>query len=99
VLPHGGDWPPDDDPPERYDRVGTASAHRAGDSERLALYDNECGGGHRHRGDRRLRRGRHHPRATRFRRIVDPLLAAYYAVPTFIFYPMLVAILGLIARR
>ena len=31
----------------------------------------------------------------RFRRIVDPLLAAYYAVPTFIFYPMLVAILGL----
>jgi len=26
---------------------------------------------------------------------VDPLLAAYYAVPTFIFYPMLVAILGL----
>jgi NitT/TauT family transport system permease protein len=31
----------------------------------------------------------------RLRRIVDPLLAAYYAVPTFIFYPMLVAILGL----
>jgi len=33
------------------------------------------------------------------RRIVDPLLAAYYAVPTFIFYPLLVAILGLNARR
>lgn len=31
----------------------------------------------------------------RLRRVVDPLLAAYYAVPTFIFYPMLVAILGL----
>lgn len=31
----------------------------------------------------------------RLRRIVDPLLAAYYAVPTFIFYPLLVAILGL----
>ena len=31
----------------------------------------------------------------RLRRVIDPLLAAYYAVPTFIFYPMLVAILGL----
>jgi NitT/TauT family transport system permease protein len=31
----------------------------------------------------------------RLRRIVDPLLAAYYAVPTFIFYPLLVAMLGL----
>lgn len=31
----------------------------------------------------------------RLRRIVDPLLAAYYAVPSFIFYPLLVAMLGL----
>lgn len=31
----------------------------------------------------------------RLRRLIDPLLAAYYAVPTFIFYPVLVAILGL----
>lgn len=31
----------------------------------------------------------------RFRRAVDPLLAAYYAVPIFIFYPLLVALFGL----
>lgn len=31
----------------------------------------------------------------RLRRLVDPLLAAYYAVPTFIFYPLFVALLGL----
>ncbi len=31
----------------------------------------------------------------RVRRAVDPLLASYYAVPTFIFYPLLVALLGL----
>jgi NitT/TauT family transport system permease protein len=31
----------------------------------------------------------------RLRRAVDPLLAAYYAVPGFIFYPLLVALFGL----
>lgn len=31
----------------------------------------------------------------RVRRVVDPLLAAYYSVPTFVFYPLLVALLGL----
>jgi NitT/TauT family transport system permease protein len=31
----------------------------------------------------------------RLRRTVDPLLASYYAVPTFIFYPLLVTLLGL----
>jgi NitT/TauT family transport system permease protein len=31
----------------------------------------------------------------RLRRVTDPLLASYYAVPTFIFYPLLVAFLGL----
>lgn len=31
----------------------------------------------------------------RLRRAVDPLLAAYYAVPIFIFYPLLVALFGL----
>ncbi len=31
----------------------------------------------------------------RLRRAIDPLLASYYAVPTFIFYPLLVALLGL----
>jgi len=31
----------------------------------------------------------------RLRRAVDPLLASYYSVPTFIFYPLLVALLGL----
>ena len=31
----------------------------------------------------------------RLRRTVDPLLASYYSVPTFIFYPLLVALLGL----
>jgi len=31
----------------------------------------------------------------RLRRVVAPLLAAYYAVPTFIFYPVLVVLLGL----
>ena len=31
----------------------------------------------------------------RLRRLVDPLLAAYYAVPTFVFYPLLVTLLGL----
>ncbi len=33
--------------------------------------------------------------APRLRRAVDPLLAAYYAVPAFIFYPLLVALFGL----
>ena len=33
--------------------------------------------------------------APRLRRAVDPLLASYYSVPTFIFYPLLVALLGL----
>ena len=31
----------------------------------------------------------------RLRRIVDPILASYYSVPTFVFYPLLVALLGL----
>jgi NitT/TauT family transport system permease protein len=31
----------------------------------------------------------------RLRDLVDPLLASYYSVPTFIFYPLLVALLGL----
>jgi len=31
----------------------------------------------------------------RLRRVLDPLLASYYSVPTFIFYPFLVALLGL----
>ena len=31
----------------------------------------------------------------RVRRVVDPLLASYYSVPTFVFYPLLVALLGL----
>ena len=34
-------------------------------------------------------------RQSRLRDIVDPLLASYYSVPTFIFYPLLVALLGL----
>jgi NitT/TauT family transport system permease protein len=33
--------------------------------------------------------------APRLRRALDPLLASYYSVPTFIFYPLLVALLGL----
>jgi len=33
--------------------------------------------------------------APRLRRAADPLLAAYYAVPGFIFYPLLVALFGL----
>jgi NitT/TauT family transport system permease protein len=31
----------------------------------------------------------------RLRRAIDPLLASYYSVPTFVFYPLLVALLGL----
>ncbi len=31
----------------------------------------------------------------RLRRLCDPLLASYYAVPFFVFYPLLIAILGL----
>lgn len=34
-------------------------------------------------------------RAPRLRALIDPLLASYYSVPTFIFYPLLVALLGL----
>ncbi len=34
-------------------------------------------------------------RIARLRDMVDPLLASYYSVPTFIFYPVLVALLGL----
>ena len=33
--------------------------------------------------------------APRLRRVADPLLAAWYAVPGFIFYPLLVALFGL----
>jgi NitT/TauT family transport system permease protein len=33
----------------------------------------------------------------RLRRAVDPLLASYYAVPIFVFYPLLVALFGLSA--
>jgi len=33
--------------------------------------------------------------APRLRLALDPLLASYYSVPTFIFYPLLVALLGL----
>ena len=31
----------------------------------------------------------------RLRRTIEPVLASYYAVPTFVFYPLLVALLGL----
>jgi len=31
----------------------------------------------------------------RLRRAIEPLLASYYSVPTFVFYPLLVALLGL----
>src|SRR5262249_17986108 len=34
-------------------------------------------------------------RTPRLRDVLDPLLASYYSVPTFIFYPVLVALLGL----
>jgi NitT/TauT family transport system permease protein len=34
-------------------------------------------------------------RSPRLRDAADPLLASYYSVPTFIFYPLLVALLGL----
>ena len=34
-------------------------------------------------------------RFSRLRDVADPLLASYYSVPTFIFYPLLVALLGL----
>jgi NitT/TauT family transport system permease protein len=34
-------------------------------------------------------------RSLRLRGVVGPLLASYYSVPTFIFYPLLVALLGL----
>ena len=33
--------------------------------------------------------------APRARRAMDPVLASYYSVPTFIFYPLMVALLGL----
>lgn len=34
-------------------------------------------------------------RSARLRAVIDPLLASYYSVPTFIFYPLLVALLGI----
>ena len=33
--------------------------------------------------------------ATRLRRALDPLLASYYAVPTFVFYPLFIVLFGL----
>ncbi len=33
--------------------------------------------------------------APRLRRVLDPLLASYYSVPTFVFYPLLIVMLGL----
>ena len=34
-------------------------------------------------------------RAPRLRRALDPLLASYYAVPTFVFYPLFIVLFGL----
>ena len=34
-------------------------------------------------------------RLPRLRRAIDPLLASYYAVPTFLFYPLFIVLLGL----
>jgi NitT/TauT family transport system permease protein len=34
-------------------------------------------------------------RAPRIRRALDPLLASYYAVPTFVFYPLFIVLFGL----
>jgi ABC-type nitrate/sulfonate/bicarbonate transport system permease component len=34
-------------------------------------------------------------RLPRLRRAIDPLLASYYAVPTFMFYPLLIVLFGL----
>src|SRR5262245_57318676 len=34
-------------------------------------------------------------RMPRVRRALDPLLASYYAVPTFVFYPLLIVLFGL----
>jgi NitT/TauT family transport system permease protein len=34
-------------------------------------------------------------RLPRFRRALDPLLASYYAIPTFIFYPLFIVLFGL----
>lgn len=34
-------------------------------------------------------------RLPRFRRAADPLLASYYAVPTFVFYPLFIVLFGL----
>jgi NitT/TauT family transport system permease protein len=34
-------------------------------------------------------------RVARLRRVVSPVLAAYYAVPTFVFYPLMVVLFGL----
>lgn len=31
----------------------------------------------------------------RLRRVLEPLLASYYAIPTFVFYPVLLAVLGM----
>jgi NitT/TauT family transport system permease protein len=31
----------------------------------------------------------------RLRRLLDPMLASYYSVPTFVFYPLLIVLLGL----
>ena len=46
--------------------------------------------------DRRLgRRACCCTRLTRLRRALDPLLASYYAVPTFVFYPLFIVLFGL----
>ncbi|MEA3021453.1 MAG: hypothetical protein QOK01_305, partial [Alphaproteobacteria bacterium] len=34
-------------------------------------------------------------KAPRLRRALDPLLASYYAVPTFVFYPLFIVLFGL----
>jgi NitT/TauT family transport system permease protein len=34
-------------------------------------------------------------RLRRLRRVLSPILAAYYAVPTFVFYPLMIVLLGL----
>lgn len=31
----------------------------------------------------------------RLRRMIDPLLSAYYSIPTFVFYPLLIAVFGI----
>ena len=67
---------------------------QANDADRPHLRHRHCGGADR-RGGVALRSASSSTRCRALRQALDPFFATYYAVPIFIFYPVMIAIFGL----